>query len=90
VFDAHVGRQFIFQLLDFGAHNILAVGQDPLQPLQELRQNQLLLGLEVDEGQGPGGGRLRLGDQKIIGNGQKQRQSLLFQLNGAGQANGAP
>ena len=37
MFDAHVGGQTFLQFLDLGPHDVLAMGQDPLDSLLEGR-----------------------------------------------------
>ena len=49
MFDADIGGEFFFELRDFGAHDVLAVGQDAVDVLFELGADVVLLGFQVDE-----------------------------------------
>ena len=49
VLGAHVGGESVFQFLDFGAHDVVSVGQDRLDAGVELGFNALLLSGEIYE-----------------------------------------
>ena len=47
--DAHIRRQPGLQFLDLGPHDVLAMGQDPLDVLGECGRNLLLLRFQINK-----------------------------------------